>query len=115
MSATARHHRGPGFYAFLTHRLSGLALAIFLPLHFLALGLALESLPAFDDFLRWSDGPAVKVAEWGLTILVSVHLTLGLRLLAIEMLPWRGQRLRWIGAAGGAAVLAAIIFLAALA
>ena len=110
---TATHHRGPGFYAFMAHRLSGLALAIFLPFHFLALGLAIESSLAFDDFLRWSDGPLVKFAEWGLTILVAVHLTLGLRLLAIEMLPWRGQRVKLIGVAAGCAALIAVLFFAA--
>ena len=30
-------HKQPGFVAALLHRLSGIALAIFLPLHFLAL------------------------------------------------------------------------------
>ena len=35
--------REPGYRAFIAHRLSGLALAIFLPLHFLALGLALAT------------------------------------------------------------------------
>lgn len=109
---TATHHRGAGFYAFMAHRLSGLALAIFLPFHFLALGLALELSPAFDDFLRWSDGPLVKLAEWGLTILVTVHLTLGLRVLAIEMLPWRGQRIKLVGVAAACAAFIAVLFLA---
>ena len=109
---TATHHRGAGFYAFVAHRLSGLALAIFLPFHFLALGLALETSPAFDDFLRWSDGPLVKFAEWGLTVLVTVHLALGLRLLMIEMLPWRGQRMKLVGVAAGCAALIAVLFLA---
>jgi fumarate reductase subunit D len=54
----------------------------------------------------------VKVAEWGLAILVTVHLTLGLRLLAIEMLPWRGQRIKLIGVAAGCAALVAILFIA---
>jgi fumarate reductase subunit D len=111
MSVTA-HHRGAGFYAFMAHRLSGLALAIFLPLHFLALGLALEASPRFDEFLLWSDRPIVKAAEWVLTILVTTHLTLGLRILLIEMLPWRGQRLKLVGAAAGCAALVALLFIA---
>ena len=36
----ARNH--PAWWAFLVHRVSGLALAIFLPLHFLALAMALR-------------------------------------------------------------------------
>lgn len=35
------HRNHAGWWAALLHRLSGLALAIFLPLHFLALGTAL--------------------------------------------------------------------------
>ena len=34
------------------HRLSGLALAIFLPLHFLALGLAIDGEARLDGFLQ---------------------------------------------------------------
>ena len=37
--ARARNH--PAWWAFLVHRLSGIALALFLPLHFWALGQAL--------------------------------------------------------------------------
>ena len=36
--------RHAGFAAFVIHRLSGIMLALFLPMHFLALGLALLSL-----------------------------------------------------------------------
>jgi len=39
MSRTRNH---PAYWAFLVHRISGLALALFLPAHFLALGTALE-------------------------------------------------------------------------
>ena len=41
LARASRAH--PGFVAALVHRLSGLALAVFLPLHFLALGLAFEA------------------------------------------------------------------------
>ena len=37
----------PGYLAFLLHRLSGLALVLFLPAHFLVLGMALNE-SAFD-------------------------------------------------------------------
>ena len=47
----ARAH--PAYWAFLVHRLSGLALALFLPLHFWALGQALQGEAALDGFLRW--------------------------------------------------------------
>jgi len=100
-----------GFISFIGHRLSGLALAIFLPFHFLVLGLALEQPQQLDAFLKWSDQPLVKIAEWGLTGLLAVHLAFGLRLLMLEYLPWSGQRkaLVWLG--GGFALLISLVFL----
>ncbi len=105
-----RNHRG--YWAFLGHRLSGLALALFLPFHFLALGLALET-AALDRFLVWTDLAAVKVAEWGLVSLLALHLMFGLRLLALELRPWRGgdARLGWILPGLGAALVVGAAFL----
>jgi len=99
------------YLAFLGHRLSGLALAVFLPFHFLVLGLALEQDNGLDDFLKWSNQPLVKIAEWGLVALLTIHLSFGLRLLVLEYLPWVGQRknLVWFGA--GFAGIAALVFL----
>ena len=99
------------YFAFLGHRLSGLALAIFLPFHFLVLGLALEGGSSLDEFLKWSDQPLVKIAEWGLVALLAIHLAFGLRLLVLEYFPWVGQRknLVWFGT--GFAVVIALIFL----
>jgi fumarate reductase subunit D len=68
----------------LVHRISGLALALFLPVHFWALGQGLE----MDAFLRWTEQPLVKFAEWGLVVLLAAHLGGGLRVLAIEFLDW---------------------------
>ena len=97
----------------MVHRLSGLALAFFLPLHFLALGLAIDGEARLDGFLRWSDQPLVKLAESGLVFLLAVHMLGGLRLLVIENLAWRdGQKQLATLAAGVSAVIAALIFLA---
>ena len=75
------------------HRLSGLALAAFLPLHFLALGLAIEGEAKLEGFLRWSDQPLVKLAEGVLVFLLAIHLLGGLRLLVLENFAWReGQK-----------------------
>ncbi|HTP95799.1 MAG TPA: succinate dehydrogenase, partial [Burkholderiales bacterium] len=46
----ARNH--PAYWAFVVHRVSGVALAAFLPLHFWALGQALSGAAALDGFLR---------------------------------------------------------------
>lgn len=100
MSATgitraSRAH--PGFVAALVHRLSGLALAIFLPLHFLALGLALEQ-EAFAGFIAWSDQILVKLSEMALVAALAVHMAGGLRLLAVEFLGATRAQSLWIAA-----------------
>jgi fumarate reductase subunit D len=107
--AASRNHIG--FWAALAHRLSGLALALFLPFHFLALGLAIEGESKLDSFLRWSDQPSVKVGEWGLVVLLSVHLFFGLRVLAIEFLPWPGHLKRLIAVGAAASLLVGAVFL----
>ena len=104
--------RGAGYRAFLAHRISGLALALFLPVHFLTLGLALEGAEALDRFLAFADLPLVKAAEWGLVVFLAVHLVLGARLLVLELSPWRGLRPAWIGWAAGIAAAVGLAFLA---
>ena len=107
--------RGSGFWAFLVHRLSGLALALFLPLHFWALGEALHGASALDGFLRVTEQPLFKFAEWGLVVLLSVHLAGGLRVLVLEFRPWTGLRKNWIAATAGLALAAGLSFVLALA
>ena len=109
-----RAHQHPAWWAFLMHRISGLALALFLPLHFWALGRALQGDAALEGFLRFADRPLFKLAEWGLVVLLALHLTGGLRLLLIEFGPWSGLRKNWIAAAAGAAALAGLAFALAL-
>jgi len=106
----SQHHKGR--YAALAHRLSGVLLAVFLPFHFLTLGLAIEGAARLDGFLAWSDQPLVKIAEWGLVTLLSVHLLAGLRVLALEFLPWRSARKGWITAGGVIAAATGLAFLA---
>ena len=89
----------------LIHRLSGIALAIFVPIHFWALGRGLE----LDQFLRWTEQPLVKFAEWGIVVLLAAHLGGGLRVLAIEFLDWH----EWQKSL--AAIAAAIVFATGLA
>jgi fumarate reductase subunit D len=95
----ARSH--PAWWAFLVHRLSGLALALFLPLHFWALGQALQGAAALDGFLRWTDQPLVKFSEWGIVVLLAAHAAGGLRLLALELLPWRDWQKTLLALAAG--------------
>lgn len=105
------YRRDALWVAALVHRLSGVALACFLPLHFLALGLALRGEAKFDGFLMWTSRPIVKLAEVGLVLLLALHLIGGIRILVIENLPWREGQKRIASLAAIAAVAIAGAFL----
>ena len=100
----ARNH--PAYWAFVVHRVSGVALALFLPVHFWALAQAIQGEARLESFLRWTDQPLVKVAEIGLVVLLAAHMAGGLRLLTIEFLTWRDWHKSLLAAA--AAVTAAV-------
>ena len=110
MIAFPPRRRHAGFAAFLVHRLSGLALALFLPFHFWALGTALDGEARLDSFLRWSEQPLVKVAEIGLVVLLAAHLAGGLRLLALEFLPWRDGQKTGVALAAGFSLAVGLAF-----
>jgi len=109
IAAAHRTHRG--YAAFVIHRLSGVGLAAFLPLHFLALGTALNGEAALDDFLRWTAHPLLKAAETALVVLLTAHLTGGLRLLALELLGWRDWQKTAVAMSGGVSLAAGLLFL----
>lgn len=112
MIRPSRNH--PGYWAFLLHRLSGLALVLFLPAHFWALGTALNE-AEFAGFIAWTAHPLVKFGEWGLVVLLAAHLTGGARLLMLELLPWSGAQNTRIAVALGLAALFGGVFALGLA
>ena len=93
----------PAYWAFLLHRLSGIALVLFLPAHFLVLGLALDE-ASFGGVIAWTENPLVKFGEWGLVVLLAAHMTGGIRLLALEFLPWSDSQKTRIAVSIGAAL-----------
>ena len=100
----ARGHSG--WWAFALHRISGVALTLFLPAHFWALSRALTGDAALESFLRWTDQPLVRLSEIALVFLLGAHLAGGLRLLLVE---WRGWRAPWQPALITLAVTAAAV------
>ena len=94
----------------LVHRVSGIALALFLPAHFWVLGQGL----AMDAFLKWTEQPLVKFAEWGLVMLLAAHLGGGLRVLALEFLPWRDWQKSLLAAAAGLTIVVGLALALAL-
>ncbi len=105
----ARNH--PAYWAFIVHRASGVLLALFLPLHFWALGQALHGAAALDGFLRWTEQPLVKFAETGLVLLLAAHMTGGVRLLMLEFLEWREWQKTLLAAATGISLVTGLAFL----
>jgi fumarate reductase subunit D len=104
-------HKQRGFVAAMLHRLSGITLAIFLPLHFLALATALNGAKALDAFLAVTRQPLVMVAEGGIVVALAVHMTLGLRLLAIEFFDFREKTLAVLSACLAAVLAVGVIFM----
>ena len=86
------HRNHPLWFAFALHRASGLLLALFLPVHFLVLGLAIDGAEDLDGFLILTDDRLVKLAEFGLVFLLAVHMFGGLRVLALEFLAWNPRQ-----------------------
>jgi fumarate reductase subunit D len=103
--------RQPGFVAALLHRLSGLALAIFLPLHFYALGLALNDAHAFESFFEATNTPLIKTAEFVIVVALATHMALGLRVLAIEFLAIHERTAAAVTICLGAAFAIGAVFL----
>lgn len=98
------------YWVAIVHRLSGIALALFLPLHFWALGNALE----LDAFLAWTEQPLVKAGEWAIVVALALHLGGGLRVLALEFLPWREWQKSLAAAAAALAVAVGLALAMAL-
>ncbi len=102
------------YVAFLGHRLSGIALAIFLPIHFVVLGFALRGAENLERVLVFTDLAIVKFAEWGLVILLSIHLLFGVRVLMLELMKWPDRadpRSGWIVPSVIAALAIGLVFL----
>ncbi len=109
----SRNHAA--YWAFLVHRISGVALTLFLPLHFWALGNALHGEAKLESFLRWSDQPLVKCAEAVLVLLLAAHMAGGLRLLMLEFMALPGNVTEWhktlLATAAGVSVAIGLLFL----
>ena len=93
---SVRNHQA--YWAFLGHRLSGLALALFLPCILRAgHGAGRGPLRPLPEAVRHAGDEGRRM---GLVLLLALHLCFGLRLLALELLPWRSTRNArngWIG------------------
>jgi fumarate reductase subunit D len=89
-------------------------LALFLPLHFWVLAMAMTDPLSLDGFLHLTEVGLVKIAEFGLVFLLAVHMFGGLRLMAMEWLPWSpSQKSLAAGATAVSFLVATLLFLQA--
>jgi len=103
-------HTQRGFIAAMLHRLSGIALAIFLPLHFLALATALNGAHALNAFLAITRQPLIAFLEWAIVVALATHMALGLRVLAVEFFDFRERTLAALSLCLAAALAVGLIF-----
>ena len=106
----SRNRADIGYLAFVLHRVSGLAITLFLPLHFLLLGTAIGGESALQAGLGWTDHPFFKIAETGLVLGLALHLGLGIRLLIIERTGYIRRHQQWAVMGGIFALSAALLF-----
>jgi fumarate reductase subunit D len=104
-------HTQPGFLAALVHRLAGIALAVFLPIHFFVLSAALNGADALDLFLNVTRHPMLKVSEGAIVVALALHMALGLRVLAVEFIPVRERTRVAISICLAAAFAVGVMFL----
>jgi fumarate reductase subunit D len=104
-------HKQPGYVAALLHRLAGLALAIFLPFHFLVLASALNGADALDEFINITQTPVLRTAEAVIVVAFALHMALGLRVLAIEFLSIRERTSITVSVCLAAAIAVGLMFL----
>ena len=100
-------------FAVLGHRVSGLVLALFLPIHLAVFGQSLTSHAALDQSLALTALPWLKPVSCALVGLLIIHLCFGARVLLIEFGPVSSParlRLGWIAGGLIAAVLLTIVY-----
>ena len=99
-----------GTVAWLLHRVTGVALALYLIPHFVSINAARGGPEALDAELRGFAGPVFAVAEWLLIGAVAFHAFNGLRLIALDAFDVTGRQklLFW-----GVLLACAVVFIAA--
>ena len=71
-------------------------------------------LAELDAFLAWTEQPLVKLAEWGIVVALAAHFAGGLRVLALEFLPWTARQKALSAGAAGVVVAFGLAFALAL-
>jgi fumarate reductase subunit D len=75
---------------------------------------AIEGEAGLDAFLKWTEQPLVKASEWVIVVALAAHLACGLRVLALELLPWTGRQKTLTAGAAAATIAVGLAFALAL-
>jgi succinate dehydrogenase / fumarate reductase cytochrome b subunit len=82
--------------AWLIHRVTGLALVLYLVMHFYVLGQAQKSQDAFNKIMMAFHSPIIKVFEIVLLFGVIYHTINGIRVLLFDVGILKGNAYKWI-------------------
>jgi len=103
-----RYRMKTGTWAFVLHRLAGLGLMAYLPLHIYVTGSLTRGPEEFNSVMALLDHPGLHFLEWGLLGIVLFHALNGLRLIVLD-LGWmsdlRGQKRLFLALIGGGALV----------
>ena len=99
------------YLAFAIHRISGLCLALFLPVHLYFISLLLKDPERLDVFLDWTSIPAVKLLESLLIILAGAHLSGGIRIIVYEWISESASHTLWISVVAAFSIVCGVLFL----
>ena len=79
------HRHGIEGYLYLFHRISGIALLLFLSLHILVTSSRLFGEEAWQHLMSLTHSPALKFLEYLVFVAFAFHATNGIRLILIEL------------------------------
>ncbi len=101
-----------GNFAWLLHRLTGVALTVYLLPHFISIASARRGPEVFNAILATYTAPIYKIAEFILIMAVAFHTFNGLRVIAVDFfnLSSRQKLLFWVVMSACAAVLVVTSF-----
>jgi len=77
--------RGLGMWAFWLHRLSGLAIALYLLMHIVVISTVVGGTGNFNDAMKFLKAPIFVLLEMGLIGCILIHGLNGLRIVAFDL------------------------------
>ena len=77
------------------HRLTGVALAVYLVPHFITIHDSRQGASVFNETLAWFQGPLIAAAEFVIVLAVGFHACNGLRIIAVDFFDLSHQQ-KWL-------------------